>query len=104
MSANFGLKRYDQAIEQARQSIAINPNYIFYTHTLLVAALALTDHDAEAREALQRYLALPTTAPKTIAAVKAHVDTQHWLPAGVNERACDGLRKAGTPEGEKPTN
>jgi adenylate cyclase len=104
MSANFGLKRYDQAIEQARQSIAINPNYIFYTHTLLVAALALTDHDAEAREALQRYLALPTTAPKTIAAVKAHVDTQHWLPAGVNERACDGLRKAGMPEGEKPTN
>ena len=26
--ANFGLKRYDQAIEQARQAIAINPNYI----------------------------------------------------------------------------
>ena len=69
MSANFALKRYDQAIEQARQSIAINPNYILYTHTTLVAALALTGHDAEAREALQRYLALPTTGPlKTIAA------------------------------------
>jgi TolB-like protein/class 3 adenylate cyclase len=25
---NFGLKRYDQAIEQARQAIAINPNYV----------------------------------------------------------------------------
>jgi tetratricopeptide (TPR) repeat protein len=49
MAANFALKRYDQAIEQARQSIAINPNYIVYTHWTLVAALALTDHDAEAR-------------------------------------------------------
>ena len=29
-SANFGLKRYDQAIDWARQAIAINPNYIQY--------------------------------------------------------------------------
>jgi 1,4-dihydroxy-2-naphthoyl-CoA synthase len=33
--------------------IAINPNYIPYTHVILVAALAVTDHDEEAREALQ---------------------------------------------------
>jgi tetratricopeptide (TPR) repeat protein len=90
MSANFGLKRYDQAIEQARQSIAINPNYIFYTHTTLVAALALTDHDAEAREALQRYLTLPSTGPpKTIATVKAHIDSQHWVPREMAERTYD---------------
>ena len=81
-SANFGLKSYDQAIEQARQAIAINPNYIPCAHTILVAALALTDHDAEAREALQRYLALPSTGPlKTIAAWKAHLESQHWRPA-----------------------
>ena len=30
--ANFGLKRYDQAIELARQAIAINPNYVPYAH------------------------------------------------------------------------
>ncbi len=54
--ANFGLKRYDQAIELARRAIAINP-YNSFAHVVLVAALALTDHDAEAREALQRYLA-----------------------------------------------
>ena len=41
----------------ARQAIAINPNYVPYIHAALVAALALTGHDAEAREALQRYLA-----------------------------------------------
>src|SRR5262249_21215254 len=28
--ANFGLKRYDQAIEWARQAIAVNPNYVQY--------------------------------------------------------------------------
>ena len=72
--ANFGLKNYDQAIELARQAIAINPNYVQYIHATLVAALALAGHDAEAREALQRYLALPSTGPlKTIAAWKAYI-------------------------------
>jgi adenylate cyclase len=104
MLANFGLKRYDQAIEQARRSIAINPNHIFYTHTTLMAALALTDHDAEAREALQRYLSLPTTGPKTIAAVRAHDEAQHWVPRELGERMYDGLYKAGMPEGEAKTN
>ena len=97
--ASFGLKRYDQAIEQFRKVIAINPNDIPWVHTLLVAALALTHRDAEAREALQRYLALPSSGPlKTIAAWKAHDESQHWLPAQVNERVYEGLRKAGMPE------
>ncbi|MGA8586213.1 MAG: adenylate/guanylate cyclase domain-containing protein, partial [Roseiarcus sp.] len=54
--ADFALKRYDQAIESARRAIAINPDYNAFAHAMLVAALALTDQDAEAREALQRYL------------------------------------------------
>jgi TolB-like protein/DNA-binding winged helix-turn-helix (wHTH) protein/Flp pilus assembly protein TadD len=99
--ANFGLKRYDPAIEWARQAIAINPNYVQYIHTALVAALALTGHDAEAREALQRYLALPSTGPfKTIAAWKAYYSAQGGDPPRVeaNERLYEGLRKAGMPE------
>ena len=99
--ANFGLKRYDQAIDWARQAIAINPNYVHYIHSILVAALALTGHDAEAREALQRYLALPSTGPlKTIAAFKAYYSAQGGDPPRVeaNERVYDGLRKAGMPE------
>jgi adenylate cyclase len=96
--ANFGLKRYDQAIDLARRAIAINPN-IAHIHVNLVAALALTDHDADAREALQRYLALPAIGPlKTIAAWKAFLESQQWVPAGVRERMYDGLRKAGMPE------
>ena len=73
---------------------------------VLVAALALTDHDAEAREALQRYLALPSSGPlKTIAAWKAYykskVSDQHGDPRffEINEWTYDGLRKAGMPEG-----
>lgn len=100
-SANFGLKNYDQAIEWARQAIAVNPNYTQYIHATLVAALALAGHDAEAREALQRYLALPSTGPlRTIAAFKAYYSSQGGGPARVesNERCYEGLRKAGMPE------
>jgi adenylate cyclase len=105
--ANFGLKRYDRAIDLARQAIAVNPNYVQYIHATLVAALALTGHDAEAREALKRYLALPSTGPlNTIAAFKAYFSAQGGGPARVdlNERVYDGLRKAGMPEGEAKTN
>ena len=99
--ANFGLKRYDQAIELARRAIVINPNYVQFVHATLVAALALTGDETEAREALQRYLALPSTGPlKTIAAWKAYYSPQGGGPARVeaNERTYDGLRKAGMPE------
>jgi TolB-like protein/Tfp pilus assembly protein PilF len=100
-AALFALKNYDQAIEQARQAIAINPDYVQWAHTFLVAALALTGHDTQAREALQHYLALPSTGPlKTIAAWKALTESQHGDPRYVeeHERMYDGLRKAGMPE------
>ena len=65
-----------------------------------MAALALTAHDAEAHEALQRYLALPSAGPlKTIAAWKAYYSGERGDPRFVemNERVSDGLRKAGMP-------
>ena len=69
-----------------------------------MAALALTDHGAEAREALQRYLA-PSTAPfKTIAAWKTHLMSlapKQGVDPGfidMSERSYEGLRKAGMPE------
>jgi hypothetical protein len=70
-----------------------------------VAALALTDHEAEAREALQRYPALPSTESlKTIAAWKAFANSQAPKQGddprfvAANKRMYDGLRKAGMPE------
>jgi adenylate cyclase len=101
--ANFGLKRYDEAIELARRALAIYP-YNPYANVLLVSALALTGHDAEAREALQRYLALSVASFKTVAAWKAHLMSlapkQGVDPRFVemSERSGDGLRKAGMPE------
>jgi len=54
----------------------------------LVAALAFTGHDAEAREALQRYLALPSTGPmKTIAAWKAYYSAQGAVQPASTQRA-----------------
>ena len=100
-TANFGLKNYEQAVELARQAIAINPNYMQWVHATLVAALALAGHDAEAHEALKRYLALPSTGPlKTVAAWKAYYSAQGGEPSRLeaNERTYDGLRKAGMPE------
>ena len=66
-AAYFALKQYDQAIEWARRAVVIDPSF----GADLVAPLALTGREAEARETLQRYLALPSSVqPKTIAAME----------------------------------
>ena len=60
----------------------------------------MAGHDAEAREALQGYLALPSTGPfKTIAAWKTYYSAQGGDPPRVefNERTFEGLREAGMP-------
>ena len=98
--AYFGLKQYDQAIGWARQAIAAGPSNPG-PYQALAAALALAGHEAEAREALQLYLALPANPrPRTIAALKAH-NARLGGDARVldsQERTYDGLRKAGMPE------
>jgi tetratricopeptide (TPR) repeat protein len=105
---NFALKRYDQAIEAARQGLAVNQTGgVQYIHAVFIAALALAGHETDAREAVKRYLALPSTGSlKTIAGFKAYFSQQggrsHRVEA--NERIYDGLRKAGMPEGEQKTN
>ena len=99
--AYFGLKQYDQAIEWARRAIAISPNNNPFPHANLIAALALTGHEAEAREALQRYLASVPSWPRTIAAWKASdPHSPVWAVRAISklDRYYDGLRKAGMPE------
>ena len=98
--AYFALKQYDQAIEWARRAVVIDPSF----GADLVAPLALTGHQTEAREALQRYLALPSSQqPKTIAAWKAYCE--HFVNANTDprlleafDRFYEGVRKAGMPE------
>jgi adenylate cyclase len=99
----FGLKQYDQAIDWARRAITIGTDNPF-PHTFLTAALALTGHEAEAREALQHYLAMPSSAQfRTIGALKAYyAPSPKWITGPradeTLERQYDGLRKAGMPE------
>jgi adenylate cyclase len=101
--AYFGLRQYDQAIEWARRSVAVNPNLSPFVHMQLIAALALTGHGAEAHEALQRYLALPSAGPKSIAALKALQAPFTYAQSDPRilelwDRRIEGLRKAGLPE------
>ena len=98
----FGLKQYDQAIDWARRAIAIGTSNPF-PHASLAAALALTGHEAEAREAMQHYLALPSSAQlRTITAWKAYnarFSNPSSDPRALEslERMREGLRKAGMP-------
>jgi adenylate cyclase len=95
--AYFGLQQYDQAIEWARRTIAINPN-VSSALGMLAAALALTGHDAEARDAEQRRAALSKV--KNVAALKAVAPPPSADPRvrASFDRAIEGLRKAGMPE------
>ena len=75
-----------------------------WSHLTLIAALALTGHEAEAHEALQSYLASFPTGPRTIAAWKGLV-AQCCIPSHSDPRYLEtfdqdyeGLRKAGLPE------
>jgi hypothetical protein len=94
----FGLKKYDDAIEWVRRASVIDP---YFNADL---AVALAGHEAEAREALQRFLAQPSSAQlRTITATKAA--NAHNLNANPDprlldfyDRYYDGLRKAGMPE------
>ena len=99
-NAYFALEQYDQAIEWARRAVVIDPSF----GADLVAPLALSGRETEAREALQHYLALPSSdQPKTIAGWKAY--NGHFVNADTDPRVLEafdrfyqGLRKAGMPE------
>jgi TolB-like protein/class 3 adenylate cyclase len=97
----FSLKQYDQAIEWSRRAIASNLSSRPWPHFTLISALAMAGHEAEAREALQSYLASVPTGPKTIAAWKAlagqTISDRYPRVAESLNRNYDGLRKAGMP-------
>ena len=103
--AFFMKGQYDQSIEWLGRAAAIAPSQKF-TQLLLASALALTEHQAEAHAALQRYLSLGGVNSRTIAQLRAGqlaiADNPAWVE--YNERLFDGLRKAGMVEGPEKTN
>jgi adenylate cyclase len=81
-----------------RRSVAINPNFSS-TLAILAAALALTGHEAEARDAEQRRAALSKI--KNVALLnKAFAPPPSADPRtrATFDRIIEGLRKAGMPE------
>jgi hypothetical protein len=92
------LQQDDRAIEWLRKTLAIH--LLPISQLLLTSALAHTGRDAEAREALKKYLSLKATTTKTIAEFRpqhrAVSDNPKWLV--YSDRLIEGLRKAGMPE------
>jgi adenylate cyclase len=98
--AYFGMKRYDQTIEWERRAIAINTTNLS-NYPILISALGWTGREAESREAIQRYVSLFPTGPRTIAEWTAVRDQLvnpdlHYLEFW--NRAMEGQRKAGLPQ------
>jgi class 3 adenylate cyclase/TolB-like protein len=94
----FALTRYEEANDLLRRSITANPNAPV-ARLYLIASLALSGHDEDARESLRQYLALPGNNPKTIAQLEAQ-NPYAGLPGlkDYQARRGEGLRKAGMPE------
>src|SRR5208283_5713591 len=97
-TAHFALKQYEEAIEWARRGIAIDQTFR-QPHPMLIAALGWTGRQAEA---IQRYLALFPTGPRTIAAwqaLKARKTDSDTDPHVLEfwDRLIEGLRKARLP-------
>ena len=104
-SALLALKQYDQAIEWARRAIELRPDNVT-PHMFIVMALALTGQESQAREALQRYLAVPG-APTTVGRwkqIRGGYVNEHSDPRFVEywDRLIEGLREAGLPGGDSP--
>jgi tetratricopeptide (TPR) repeat protein len=94
--AYFMMGKDDEALMWLRRAAASSPE----TPTILAgltSELALTGHDAEAREMLAQYLALPGTRTRTVAQWD-YVPDDNPDFARFHERFRSGLRKAGMPE------
>jgi predicted Zn-dependent protease len=68
-AAYLMMGKSEAAFETFRQAAALNPD-VPVAEAYLAATAALVGQDVEAHEALARYLSLPGTSAKTIAALK----------------------------------
>jgi adenylate cyclase len=89
----------DLAIDWLRRTLKIAPDAPI-ANALLASALALTGRQAEASEALKRYLSLRATTSKTIAEFRSQHRAVSYNPKWLaySDRLVGGLRMAGMPE------
>ena len=91
------LHQDDQAIEWLRRAVAAAPQWPL-PQALLASALAMTGHEAEARETLKRYLSLSGTRARTVAQWQGQMPSDNPIFLAYAARLTEGLRKAGLPE------
>ena len=84
-------RKYEAAIEAAKRANRLYPNYP-NTYRWLAAALGQTGRKEEAREALQKAIAIAPTA------FDMYVRRVPWIRPEDHAHMLEGLRKAGLPE------
>ncbi len=98
--AFFILQQEVNTIEWVRRSLAIAPHGDPNALLLLISSLALSNHEADASDALKRYLSSSSAKSKTISQFQKQrrslADNPKWL--AYNVRFAEGLRLAGMPE------
>jgi adenylate cyclase len=98
--AFFILQQDVNTLEWVRRSLAIAPHGDPYASLLLISSLALSNHEADASDALKRYLSSSSAKSKTISQFQKQrrslADNPKWL--AYNVRFAEGLRLAGMPE------
>jgi adenylate cyclase len=95
--AHVMLGQQSTAIESLRQAVANNPDFPTPI-AWLAAMLALTGETAQARDTLQRYLALPGTRTRTVAQWKATSWADNPAYLAFRAQLYEGLHIAGMPE------
>ena len=93
----FMLHRDDDALVSLRRSVATSPEFS-NAIAWLAGVLALTGHEAEARDTLKRYFLLPGAKTRTIAQWRSHAHSDNPQYLAFRERWYKGLRRAGMPE------
>jgi adenylate cyclase len=89
----------DLAIDWLRRTLKIAPKAPI-SNALLASTLALTGRQAEASEALKRYLSLKGTTSKTVAEFRSQHRAVSYNPKWLaySDRLVEGLRRAGMAE------
>jgi len=94
--AYFALGDYEKAAEVLGESVRLRPN-LWFSHAWLVAALALSNRDAEAKQALGVFQQIHNTRSDLASITRYYAEGQYQNPtaqAAVVE-LLNGLRKAG---------
>jgi len=94
---SFMLHRDDDAIGGLRRAVANSPEFPAAV-SWLASVLALTGHDAEARDMLSHYFSLRGAKTRTIAQWKSLEPSDNPAYLASRERWYEGLRRAGMPE------